>query len=231
VAHLSCLAFSRPRDTLGALPFAREAARFLRIRGKGWDQNSRPCPKDVGASMLSGQRHFITCSCYRRQQFLGSARRRDLFLKILDEVRQQYDFVVWGYMVMPEHCHLLISEPEKRNVALVMQESKSRRKGGPSANENGRIGLQWHSAHGRNRPSSSQQRPTQRLRLRYHSPHGRRLVTTTLRRICGQGRGGHPFCTGGNVVRHRLRCACEPPEACCGMASGTGRLRLRLCAY
>jgi len=31
---------------------------------------------------------------------------------------------------MPEHFHLLISEPEKRNVALVMQESKSRRKGG-----------------------------------------------------------------------------------------------------
>jgi REP element-mobilizing transposase RayT len=43
----------------------------------------------------SGQRHFITCSCYRRQPLLGSVRRRDLLLKILDEVRQQYDFVVW----------------------------------------------------------------------------------------------------------------------------------------
>jgi REP element-mobilizing transposase RayT len=29
--------------------------------------------------------------------------------------------VVWGYVVMPEHFHLLLSEPAKRNVALVMQ--------------------------------------------------------------------------------------------------------------
>jgi putative transposase len=83
-------------------------------------------PKGLRRFHASGQRHFITCSCYRRQQFLGSAHRRDVFLKILDEVRQQYDFVVWGYVVMPEHFHLLISEPAKRNVALVMQVLKQR---------------------------------------------------------------------------------------------------------
>lgn len=31
--------------------------------------------------------HFITCSCYRRRPFLRTARKRDVFLKILDEVR------------------------------------------------------------------------------------------------------------------------------------------------
>src|SRR5262249_5830272 len=30
---------------------------------------------------------------------LGSARRRDLFLGILEQVRSRYDFVVWGYVV------------------------------------------------------------------------------------------------------------------------------------
>jgi hypothetical protein len=69
----------------------------------------------------TGQRHFITCSCYRRQPFLGSARRRDYFLKVFEEVRQKYDFVVWGYVVMPEHFHILISEPAKGNVASVMR--------------------------------------------------------------------------------------------------------------
>lgn len=83
-------------------------------------------PRGLRRFHASGQRHFITCSCYRSQQFLGSARRRDLFVKILEEVRQQYDFVVWGYVVMPEHLHLLISEPAKRNVALVMQVLKQR---------------------------------------------------------------------------------------------------------
>src|SRR5882672_9809798 len=70
--------------------------------------------------------HFITCSCYRRRPLLGTARRRDLFLKILEEARQRYQFVVVGYVVMPEHFHLLISEPEKGDPSLVMKVVKQR---------------------------------------------------------------------------------------------------------
>jgi putative transposase len=83
-------------------------------------------PKGLRRFHASGQRHFITCSCYRRQKFLDSARRRDLFLKILEEVRQKFDFAIWGYVVMPEHFHVLISEPAKRNGALLMQVLKHR---------------------------------------------------------------------------------------------------------
>ena len=57
--------------------------------------------------------HFITGSCYRREPELGTPPRRDLFLQILEQVRKRYGFVVLGYVVMPEHFHLLISEPEK----------------------------------------------------------------------------------------------------------------------
>jgi hypothetical protein len=32
--------------------------------------------------------HFITFSCYRRQPLLGSPTRRDLFLKVLEQVRR-----------------------------------------------------------------------------------------------------------------------------------------------
>jgi putative transposase len=83
-------------------------------------------PKGLRRFHSTGERHFITCSCYRRQPFLGSARRRDYFLKIFEEVRQKYDFVVWGYVVMPEHFHILISEPTQGNVARVMQVLKQR---------------------------------------------------------------------------------------------------------
>jgi Transposase IS200 like len=62
----------------------------------------------------AGDLHFITCSCYRRQLLLGTARRRDLFLTVLEQVRRRYQFVVVGYVVMPEHFHLLISEPQER---------------------------------------------------------------------------------------------------------------------
>ena len=58
-----------------------------------------------------GHLHFITCSCYQRLPFFASERRRDIFLRILRDVRDRYDFALLGYVVMPEHVHLLISEP------------------------------------------------------------------------------------------------------------------------
>ena len=33
--------------------------------------------------------HFITGSCYRRKPLLGTARRRDLFLTIFEQVRRR----------------------------------------------------------------------------------------------------------------------------------------------
>jgi putative transposase len=68
--------------------------------------------------------HFITCSCCRRQPLLGSVNRRDLFLKVLEQVRQRYQWVVIGYVVMPEHFHLLISEPQERPLSTAMQALK-----------------------------------------------------------------------------------------------------------
>jgi putative transposase len=68
-----------------------------------------------------GQLHFITCSCYRRAPLLGTERARNLFLKVLNEVRERHDFALIGYVVMPEHIHLLISEPNVGNPSTVMQ--------------------------------------------------------------------------------------------------------------
>jgi putative transposase len=75
-----------------------------------------------------GQRqlHFITCSCYRRRPLLGTGRRRDAFLRILNEVRERYQFWLVGYVVMPEHIHLLISEPKVGTPSTVMQVLKQR---------------------------------------------------------------------------------------------------------
>jgi putative transposase len=67
--------------------------------------------------------HFITCSCYHRQPWLASAGGRDLFLRVLEQVRQRF-IVVVGYLAMPEHIHLLISEPEKADPSKVMQALK-----------------------------------------------------------------------------------------------------------
>ena len=55
--------------------------------------------------------HFVTFSCYRRQPLLGSATAYGVFEGELEAVRQRYGFVVAGYVLMPEHVHLLVGEP------------------------------------------------------------------------------------------------------------------------
>lgn len=70
--------------------------------------------------------HFITCSCYRRLPLLASARARNTLVKILGEVRDRYGFKLAGYVIMPEHLHLLISEPPTATPSTVMQVLKQR---------------------------------------------------------------------------------------------------------
>lgn len=69
----------------------------------------------------AGHAHFITCGCYHRIPWLDTAARRDLFLSILEKVRRRCRFVVLGYVVMPDHFHLLINEPQLGDPSMVMQ--------------------------------------------------------------------------------------------------------------
>ena len=71
-----------------------------------------------------GHLHYITFSCYRRQPYLGSAEARDTFEVALEQARVQYQFLVTGYVAMPEHVHLLMSEPEAGELASALQAIK-----------------------------------------------------------------------------------------------------------
>jgi putative transposase len=81
-------------------------------------------PKNLKRYYGSSDPHFITCSRYHRQPLLGTPHLRDLFLKALEQMRTRYRFVVLGYVVMPEHFHLLISEPHQGIHSTVMQAIK-----------------------------------------------------------------------------------------------------------
>ena len=86
----------------------------------------RPMTKGLIRHYGHGHLHFITFSCYRRMPLLRSLRARNIFVKILDEVRDRYGFSLVGYVVMPEHVHLLISEPHRGTPSTVMQVLKQR---------------------------------------------------------------------------------------------------------
>jgi putative transposase len=73
-----------------------------------------------------GDLHFVTFSCYRRLPFLGSRGARNCFVRMLDEVRSRHAFQLIGYVVMPEHVHLLVSEPRKGTPSKVLQVLKQK---------------------------------------------------------------------------------------------------------
>jgi putative transposase len=68
--------------------------------------------------------HFLTFSCYHRLPLLNNETSRDLFLRSLERVRRRYRLVVLGYVVMPEHVHLLVSEPQRADLSTAMQALK-----------------------------------------------------------------------------------------------------------
>jgi putative transposase len=68
--------------------------------------------------------HFLTFSRYRRRPLFRNEVYCDLFLKSLERVRRRYRIVVLGYVVMPEHIHLLVSEPQRETLSTAIQALK-----------------------------------------------------------------------------------------------------------
>jgi putative transposase len=73
---------------------------------------------------LEGDLHFVTFSCYHRLGYLATPASRDLFSEALARMSYCYQFEVKGYVVMPEHVHLLLSEPGKALLSVGMQALK-----------------------------------------------------------------------------------------------------------
>ena len=73
-----------------------------------------------------GHLHFITFSCYRRLALLKSARARDVLARELARLRDERRFRLIGYVVMPEHVHLPVSEPLRGSRSTVLHDLKLR---------------------------------------------------------------------------------------------------------
>jgi putative transposase len=83
-------------------------------------------PKNLKRYYGRGELHFVTFSCYRRLPLLKTIRARNVFVKALGQIRERHKFRLVGYVVMPEHVHLLISEPEKVTPSVVLKALKQR---------------------------------------------------------------------------------------------------------
>jgi putative transposase len=83
-------------------------------------------PKNLKRYYGRGDLHFVTFSCYRRLPLLGTIRARNVFVHALEKIRERYGFLLVGYVVMPNHVHLLVSEPPKGTPAVVLEALKQR---------------------------------------------------------------------------------------------------------
>jgi len=55
-----------------------------------------------------GHAHFVTYSCFRRLPLLTRDRTRRWVVDAIASVRDRHNAAVWGYVIMPEHVHLLL---------------------------------------------------------------------------------------------------------------------------
>jgi putative transposase len=72
----------------------------------------------------SRQRHFVTFSCYHRRPFLWSAVAKPTFEAALERVRPSFGLCVYGYVVMPEQVHVLLSQPKHTTLADAVKSLK-----------------------------------------------------------------------------------------------------------
>jgi len=72
----------------------------------------------------SGQTHFVTFCCHHRRPSFTDVSAKVTFENALERVRHSFSLFIYGYVVMPEHVHLLISEPPNATLADAIKSLK-----------------------------------------------------------------------------------------------------------
>ena len=75
---------------------------------------------------IPGELQFITSSIYRRTPLFGSERCCRCFVDALADVRKSTGFLLIGWVLMPEHFHLLLKPESAEATSRIMQRLKSR---------------------------------------------------------------------------------------------------------
>ena len=89
--------------------------------GRGCPDYDTLMPSHLKRYQTNGTDHFITFSCYQRSPFLNDDHARTTFEEILERVRHTHQFYLFGYVLMPEHVHLLLSEPKRQLLSNTMR--------------------------------------------------------------------------------------------------------------
>jgi putative transposase len=70
--------------------------------------------------------HFLTASTYHRASLFDAEPFRRIFIRTLDQLRTELEFRLLGYVLMPEHFHLLIWPQQRANPSRSVASLKER---------------------------------------------------------------------------------------------------------
>jgi REP element-mobilizing transposase RayT len=73
---------------------------------------------------LPNQVHFITTNVFQRIPIFSSIDYRKIVIQKINFYRKKYDFKLIGYVIMPDHIHLLIQSPPRQNISDIMRDLK-----------------------------------------------------------------------------------------------------------
>ena len=100
-------------------------AMFIRHRhAQTWLTSSVLMPWSLKRFQQTRGNHFLTFSCYHRQPKFANPEACTVFVSALERVRQPCGLCVYGYVIMPEHVHLLVNEPERSTLAQALKSLK-----------------------------------------------------------------------------------------------------------
>ena len=68
-----------------------------------------------------GHLHFITFSCHHRLPYLDSPKTKQILERVIERTRRTHNFLLYAYVLMPEHIHLLLSEPKNHSLSSTIR--------------------------------------------------------------------------------------------------------------
>ncbi len=66
-------------------------------------------PVGLERRQTTGQLHFITFSCHHRRPYLQDPETKHTLEQVIERTRRSHDLILYAYVLMPEHVHLLLS--------------------------------------------------------------------------------------------------------------------------
>lgn len=69
--------------------------------------------------------HFVTTATFKRIPIFKNEFACDIFVNVLDELRETHKLKVAGYVIMPDHIHLLLN-PLDVTIAVIMRKLKGK---------------------------------------------------------------------------------------------------------